>query len=202
MFERYKNEDLWCLLYPIAWVDEDSETWFTIDLPQRVQQAGYHVVGANWSIDNDKYSLNWTGYGHSTIYDNTGHILSTAKLKYGSEIVLATLPNEKRKQKKIRDKNDCQGIQDDPFIQDGSSDLLDPSRDPNWTRRTKSYADRFCSICEIDFQGHTLQFEQGTVTDSTLLLYIYIIIIIVIILLLLCTLRHSIVNQLYSGFKT
>ena len=92
MFDRYKMENLWILLYPIAWVDRDIESWFSIDLPERVKNAGYHVVGANWSIDDPNDGAMWKGYGFSTIYSKDGKIISSAKSQVGSEIVFASLP--------------------------------------------------------------------------------------------------------------
>ena len=104
ILKEYKEENIWCLLYCIAWVskvglfpeDEATFRWFNIILPERLKkmEIPYYIVGANWSIDkkmkenpflNDgngknvkdesKKKLKWVGYGHSPIYGPRGVIL-------------------------------------------------------------------------------------------------------------------------------
>jgi predicted amidohydrolase len=88
----YAEKGLWALLYPIAWVSEDDAAdvaWFGTELPQRVKQAGFHLVGANWSVDAPQP---WTGHGHSLVVQKDGRVLASARTKVGEEIVLADLP--------------------------------------------------------------------------------------------------------------
>ncbi len=91
VFRRYAEEDrLWALLYPIAWVsDGDDEDWFSRALPERVKAAGFHVVGANWSVDAPQP---WHGYGWSTVIDRQGRVVAQARTRVGPEVVLAELP--------------------------------------------------------------------------------------------------------------
>jgi len=92
MFDRYRQcreeEKLWTLLYPIAWVDDLASTWFDNELPRRVQQAGFHVVGANWSVDQEQP---WNGYGFSRVIRSDGLVVAKAETSTGDEIVLADL---------------------------------------------------------------------------------------------------------------
>jgi predicted amidohydrolase len=90
ILEKYKDKDIWALLYPIAWVDtEHPAEWFFHKLPARVKPFKHHVIGANWSVDKPQA---WRGYGFSTIIDNQGKVVNSAKSLYGSEIVYADLP--------------------------------------------------------------------------------------------------------------
>jgi predicted amidohydrolase len=89
ILEKYQPKQIWALLYPIAWVDDEHPAeWFWHRLPERIKPFGHYVVGANWSVDQKQV---WRGYGFSTIYAPTGEILATAKSLYGSEIVYAEL---------------------------------------------------------------------------------------------------------------
>jgi predicted amidohydrolase len=89
ILEKYQNQKLWALLYPIAWVDvEHPAEWFQHRLTERVKPFNLHVIGANWSVDKKQ---SWRGYGFSTIINNKGEIASQAKSLYGSEIVYANL---------------------------------------------------------------------------------------------------------------
>lgn len=89
ILERYESEDLWALLYPIAWVDEEHPAeWFWHHLPLRVKQFDHYVIGANWSVDHPQ---KWRGYGFSTIISPKGEVLATARSLHGSEIVYAEL---------------------------------------------------------------------------------------------------------------
>jgi predicted amidohydrolase len=86
----YKDQGLWALLYPIAWVDgEHPANWFWHELPERVGKLGFYVVGANWSVDQPQ---KWRGYGFSTIISPQGKVLASATSLYGSEIVYADIP--------------------------------------------------------------------------------------------------------------
>ncbi len=90
ILERYEEHSLWTLLYPIAWVDETHPVrWFRQTLPMRIGAAGHHLVGANWSVDEEQP---WAGYGYSTIIAKDGTVLAQAESRTGSEIVYATLP--------------------------------------------------------------------------------------------------------------
>ncbi len=89
ILERYEDQKLWALLYPIAWVDDEHPAdWFWHRLPERVGKFKHHVIGANWSVDEPQ---NWRGYGFSTIISPEGKVLATAKSLHGSEIVFAEL---------------------------------------------------------------------------------------------------------------
>jgi len=96
ILEKYQDQNLWALLYPIAWVDsEHPAEWFFHKLPARVKPFGHHVIGANWSVDKTQ---NWRGYGFSVIISNEGEVVSSAKSLFGSEIVyadLTTAPKER-----------------------------------------------------------------------------------------------------------
>jgi predicted amidohydrolase len=90
ILEKYAPHKLWCLLYPIAWVDtEHPAEWMWTKLPERVKPFGHHLIGANWSVDKKQ---DWRGYGFSVIVSNEGKVLASAKSLYGSEIVYAELP--------------------------------------------------------------------------------------------------------------
>ena len=89
ILERYEDQKLWALLYPIAWVDDEHPAeWYYHRLPQRVAKFKHYVIGANWSVDEPQ---TWRGYGFSTIISPEGKVLATAKSLYGSEIVYAEL---------------------------------------------------------------------------------------------------------------
>lgn len=92
VLKPYAEKSLWALLYPIAWVSENDDAdaaWFGRDLPVRVKNAGFHLVGANWSVDAPQP---WTGFGHSLIVKRDGTVLASATTKVGDEIVYADLP--------------------------------------------------------------------------------------------------------------
>lgn len=87
---KYKDKDLWALLYPIAWADaEYPAEWFYHKLPEKVKGFGHHLIGANWSVDEKQ---NWRGYGFSSIISREGRVLASAKSVLGSEIVYTDLP--------------------------------------------------------------------------------------------------------------
>ncbi len=93
ILEKYEPHKIWCLLYPIAWVDtEHPAEWMWTKLPERVKPFKHHLVGANWSVDQKR---DWRGYGFSVIISNDGKVLACAKSLYGSEIVYADLPTAK-----------------------------------------------------------------------------------------------------------
>jgi predicted amidohydrolase len=94
ILEKYKDRQLWALLYPIAWVDENHPAeWFWHKLPARVASFRHHLLGANWSVDGEQ---SWFGYGFSTIITADGKVAATAKSLHGSEIVYATLPTAEK----------------------------------------------------------------------------------------------------------
>jgi predicted amidohydrolase len=89
VWPRYAKEGLWALLYPIAWVSNgDDEDWFGRVLPARAKEMGFHVIGANWSVDAPQP---WHGYGHSVVLSRDGSVLARAPSDVGPSIVYATL---------------------------------------------------------------------------------------------------------------
>lgn len=89
----YKDQNLWTLLYPIAWVDVDPELWFSEKLPEHFEKndVKYHVIGANWVVDEKEGGYDFKGFGYSTIYEN-GKVLNQSKEVYKSDIVYGELP--------------------------------------------------------------------------------------------------------------
>jgi predicted amidohydrolase len=93
VLEKYEPHKLWCLLYPIAWVDaEHPADWMLHKLPARVKPFRHHLVGANWSVDKKQ---DWRGYGFSVVISAEGKVVAAAKSLYGSEVVYADLPTAK-----------------------------------------------------------------------------------------------------------
>jgi predicted amidohydrolase len=92
---KYKPHDIWALLYPIAWVDnEHPADWFYHRLPEKVGKFGHYVIGANWSVDEPDGigpAPDWRGYGFSPIISPEGKVVATAKSLYGNEIVYAEI---------------------------------------------------------------------------------------------------------------
>ena len=92
---KYQPHNIWALLYPIAWVDnEHPADWFYHRLPEKVGHFGHYVIGANWSIDEPKGAAPapaWRGYGFSPIISPEGKLVATAKSLYGNEIVYAEI---------------------------------------------------------------------------------------------------------------
>jgi predicted amidohydrolase len=92
---KYKPHDIWALLYPIAWVDnEHPAEWFYHRLPEKVGQFRHYVIGANWSIDPPDGigpGPDWRGYGFSPIISPEGKLIATARSLYGNEIVYAEI---------------------------------------------------------------------------------------------------------------
>lgn len=92
ILEKYEPLQLWALLYPIAWVDDEHPAeWFWHRLPERIKPFDHYVIGANWSVDQKQ---KWRGYGFTTIYSSEGEILAAAKSLHGSEIVYAELKTD------------------------------------------------------------------------------------------------------------
>lgn len=94
MKEYCEKENIWTLLYSIAWVADDHEgceDWFTNQLKDcYLEEYGkYFVVGANWSCDEEQ---DWAGYGYSSIYAPHGKNLIMCETRIGSEILFADLP--------------------------------------------------------------------------------------------------------------
>jgi predicted amidohydrolase len=89
ILEKYQPKQIWALLYPVAWVDEEHPAeWFFHRLPARVAPFKHYVIGANWSVDRRQ---DWRGYGFSEIIGPDGNIVAAAKSLYGSEIVYAEI---------------------------------------------------------------------------------------------------------------
>jgi predicted amidohydrolase len=94
---KYKPHDIWALLYPIAWVDDEHPAdWFYHRLPEKVGQFKHYVIGANWSIDEPNGigpgpGPDWRGYGFSPIISPEGKVIAAAKSLYGNEIVYAEI---------------------------------------------------------------------------------------------------------------
>jgi predicted amidohydrolase len=92
ILSKYAEHELWALLFPIAWVDnEHPAEWFWRELPAKIRAAGHHLIGANWSLD-EAPPAPWRGYGFSTIIAADGMVLNSAHSLYGEEIVYADLP--------------------------------------------------------------------------------------------------------------
>ena len=65
ILEKYQPKQIWALLYPIAWVDEEHPAeWFYHLLPERISHFHHYLIGANWSGDHPQP---WRGYGFSEI---------------------------------------------------------------------------------------------------------------------------------------
>jgi predicted amidohydrolase len=93
VFPGYAAAGIWTLLYSIAWVSDGNDAdWFGRELPARAAKAGFHVVGANWSVDAPQP---WHGYGHSAVISKYGAVMAKAKTAVGDEIVYADLPRAK-----------------------------------------------------------------------------------------------------------
>jgi len=93
ILDKYEDQKLWALLYPIAWVDDEHPAeWYYHRLPQQVAKYHHHLIGANWSVDRPQ---RWRGYGFSTIISAEGKVVATARSLYGSEIVYAELATAK-----------------------------------------------------------------------------------------------------------
>lgn len=86
---RYAEENIWTLLYPIAWVG-DPFFWFRKQLPNLLKKCNvpFNIVGANWSVEEEK---TWNGYGLSTIYGPAGEILAENNKFIGDSICYAEL---------------------------------------------------------------------------------------------------------------
>lgn len=89
---KYRPENIWALLYPIAWVDTSHPAdWFWHSLPEKLSDTPHHVIGANWSVDGPQ---RWRGYGFSSIYGPGGKLLASAKSLYGFEIIYAEIATQ------------------------------------------------------------------------------------------------------------
>ena len=79
------------LLYSIAWVDDAGSDWFSVQLPARVKDSGFNVIGANWTVPKNP-KPEWHGYGKSLIVSSKGKILGKAKNDLAEETVFAEIP--------------------------------------------------------------------------------------------------------------
>lgn len=78
------------LLYCIAWVDDETSTWFSERLPNIAAENDLNIIGANWSVP-EGFKADWHGYGMSRIISKKGFLVSAASGDHGSEIVYANL---------------------------------------------------------------------------------------------------------------
>ena len=86
---RMKPLRPWTVLYPIARISEGEPTdWFKRRLPSGVAAYDVNLVGANWSVSEER---DWYGYGYSLIVSTRGEVLAQAKTRTGDEIVYAVL---------------------------------------------------------------------------------------------------------------
>jgi len=97
ILSRYAQQNIWALLYPIAWVGSVTD-WFRQELPHKLRESRvpFHIIGSNWSVDND--TNEWRGYGFSTIYGPSGAILAGSGLYEGQDIIYADIPTERNMQ--------------------------------------------------------------------------------------------------------
>ena len=79
------------LLYSIAWVDDVGSDWFSAQLPSRVKECGFNVIGANWTVPGNP-KPEWHGYGKSPIVSSKGKILAKAANDLAEETVYAEIP--------------------------------------------------------------------------------------------------------------
>ena len=79
------------LLYSIAWVDDVGSDWFSVQLPAKVKECGFNVIGANWTVPRNPKPA-WHGYGKSLIVSSKGEILGKAKNDLAEETVYAEIP--------------------------------------------------------------------------------------------------------------
>lgn len=93
ILELYAKHEIWALLYPIAWVDDEGSDWFSRGLGERLAPFHHHLIGANWSVDRKEP---WHGYGFSRILAPDGKVLAKAATEIGSEIVYASIPTAPR----------------------------------------------------------------------------------------------------------
>eukprot|EP01124_Arcella_intermedia_P018260 TRINITY_DN25226_c0_g1_i1.p1 TRINITY_DN25226_c0_g1~~TRINITY_DN25226_c0_g1_i1.p1 ORF type:complete len:300 (-),score=39.44 TRINITY_DN25226_c0_g1_i1:39-938(-) len=89
----YAKENIWTLLYPIAWVGSVTD-WFRNLLPKKLKECNvpFNIIGANWSVD--EFDASWHGFGYSTIYGPCGLIFGGSGLYEGNDIVYAQLPTK------------------------------------------------------------------------------------------------------------
>lgn len=87
---KYRDKNLWALLYPIAWVGS-TDAWFGWQLPHKLRQANcpHHILGANWAT---RAPPSWDGAGGSTVYGPRGQVLATAPGCWREALVFADLP--------------------------------------------------------------------------------------------------------------
>ena len=96
ILDRWPADELWALLYPIAWVDgEHPAEWFWHTLPNKVDTYNVYLIGANWSVEK-RPDPDWFGYGFSSVISPEGEVLASARSLFGSEIVYATIPTAAR----------------------------------------------------------------------------------------------------------
>ena len=77
------------LLYCIAWVDGETSTWFTKELPGIAKENNLNIIGADWTLSQKP---DWFGYGHSLILTREGVALVRCKDDLKEEILYADLP--------------------------------------------------------------------------------------------------------------
>ena len=91
----YATRHPWAILHCVAWVDNDADSWWSIDLPSKVraEAGGAYLLSANWSVNDSKTEgAAWYGYGHSSVYSPEGDRLATARSREGAEVVMCDIP--------------------------------------------------------------------------------------------------------------
>lgn len=86
----YGRRDLWTLLFPAAWIDDDSPAkYFDRRFPLAARRLDSNLVFANHSLPD---STRWQGSGASTIYLADGSIAARSQTEFGDDVVIAELP--------------------------------------------------------------------------------------------------------------
>ena len=76
------------ILHCVAWYGPNSGGWFENKLAWMVQEAGVHLVLANWTFSQDP---GWSGYGLSRVIAPDGKAIAKCKSDLGDEIVIAEI---------------------------------------------------------------------------------------------------------------
>lgn len=88
--QLYAKGDLWALLFPAGWIDDEPPTkYFDHRFGQVARHLQSHVIFANHSLPEP---TRWLGSGSSTIYRADGAIAARSPLEFGDDVVIAELP--------------------------------------------------------------------------------------------------------------